>query len=1077
MSLGTGLSTLSLLLGALTGCFCEQCREGAKYSDAIISPNLEMTKIMRVPHAVSMADCTAACCDLSDCDLSWMFERHCYIVNCQHKGNCEPKKMEKVKSYLTFVLRAPQRPVALLGYRQMPSNVIRSMTLQDEPSEEASNLKELSFLSKEHSLDEVSDYPDEYGDMEQNPFQPSIKQKEKEDVNYAGWGLMAPKENGFNSSGASNGDRQEDLADSMDEKVTLEKPANMDGSEGYLVTDHPEELPVITLGPVEKSANELDLQLPNEANSTWWEEVLTPSHNPPPSDILGSLSTVSAQTQTSDLGEPIQDEVPSAPSRAVITQPPARDEVRFPTAPAKLVKDLLVSAGENLQITLPKNEVELHAFVVAPSLSEASCSYEWSLIGHPEDYDGEMEGKHTATLKVSQLPAGTYLFKVTVSAENAFGEGFVNVTVQPAIHVNQPPVAIVSPKAQEISFPTTSTSIDGNQSRDDTKIVSYHWEEIEGPLREMKASADTPVLHLSNLVPGNYTFRLIVIDSDGATNSTLASLRVNEQVDYPPVANAGPDQEISMPRNSITLNGNQSNDDHEIISYEWSLSPKSKGKVVAMQGVRSPYLQLSSMQEGDYTFQLTVTDSAEQQSTAEVTVVVLPEENSPPRAVVGPDKVLTYPVRSTVLDGSRSTDDLGVASYHWENASGPSSLQMENADSAVATVTGLQIGTYRFRLTVKDDQGLSSTATISVTVKEESNRPPKAHAGGKHLLVLPNNSIALDGSRSTDDQGIVSYLWIRDGQSPAAGDVLQGSDHEAVLQLTNLVEGSYTFHLKVTNGKGDSDIDTAFVEVRPDPMKSGLVELILQVGVGQLTEQQKETLVRQLAVLLNVLDSDIKVQKIQAYSDTSTAVVFYVQNGHPFKEIKASDVVQKLHLELLKEKPDFLLFKVLRIDTAACLLKCSGHGNCDPITKRCICSQLWMENLIQRYLNNGESNCEWSVLYVTASALIVIMLLVALAWLCICCCKSRKRTKIRKKTKYTILDNIDDQERMELRPKYGIKHRSTEHNSSLMVSESEFDSDQDTIFSREKMERANPRNIQNGLVKNGVSFSYSSNGR
>lgn len=31
----------------------------------------------------------------------------------------------------------------------------------------------------------------------------------------------------------------------------------------------------------------------------------------------------------------------------------------------------------------------------------------------------------------------------------------------------------------------------------------------------------------------------------------------------------------------------------------------------------------------------------------------------------------------------------------------------------------------------------------------------------------------------------------------------------------------------------------------------------------------------------------------------------------------------------------------------------------------------------------------------------------------------RKRTKIRKKTKYTILDNMDEQERMELRPKYG----------------------------------------------------------
>lgn len=55
--------------------------------------------------------------------------------------------------------------------------------------------------------------------------------------------------------------------------------------------------------------------------------------------------------------------------------------------------------------------------------------------------------------------------------------------------------------------------------------------------------------------------------------------------------------------------------------------------------------------------------------------------------------------------------------------------------------------------------------------------------------------------------------------------------------------------------------------VPSDPKKDGLVELILQVGVEQLTEQQKETLVRQLAVLLNVLDSDVKVLRIQAHTD------------------------------------------------------------------------------------------------------------------------------------------------------------------------------------------------------------------
>lgn len=43
--------------------------------------------------------------------------------------------------------------------------------------------------------------------------------------------------------------------------------------------------------------------------------------------------------------------------------------------------------------------------------------------------------------------------------------------------------------------------------------------------------------------------------------------------------------------------------------------------------MRTPILQLSALQEGDYTFKLTVTDSAGQQDTAEVTVIVQPGES------------------------------------------------------------------------------------------------------------------------------------------------------------------------------------------------------------------------------------------------------------------------------------------------------------------------------------------------------------------------------------------------------------------------------------------------------------------
>lgn len=46
-----------------------------------------------------------------------------------------------------------------------------------------------------------------------------------------------------------------------------------------------------------------------------------------------------------------------------------------------------------------------------------------------------------------------------------------------------------------------------------------------------------------------------------------------------------------------------------------------------------------------------------------------------------------------------------------------------------------------------------------------------------------------------------------------------------------------------------------------------------------------------------------------------------------------------------------------------------------------------------------------------------------------------------------------------------------------MVSESEFDSDQDTIFSREKSERKNSRNALNGSIQNGISFSCGSTDR
>ncbi|MED6282669.1 hypothetical protein CHARACLAT_000913 [Characodon lateralis] len=732
-----------------------------------------------------------------------------------------------------------------------------------------------------------------------------------------------------------------------------------------------------------------------------------------------------------------------------------------PPTPALAVKALVVSAGESVEVTLPRNEVELNAFVVPPPPPGANYAFDWRLKTHPKDYSGEMEGKKGKTLKLSKLTVGLYEFEVTVDGEGAHGQGYVNVTVRPEPRVNKPPVAVVSPKFQEISLPTSSTVIDGSQSTDDDKVVTWHWEEVKGPLREEKVSADTPVLTLTNLVPGNYTFSLTVTDSDGATGSTQATLSVNKAKDYRPVANAGPNQVIQLPRNSITLYGNQSTDDHDNLSYEWSLSPESKDKVLEMQGVRTPILQLSAMQEGDYTFQLTVTDAAGQQDTSKVTVIVQPENNKPPKADAGPEKELTLPVDRTTLDGSKSSDDQKIATYHWRKTSGPDGVKIENADSAIATVTGLEVGIYEFTLTVTDERKLESSDTVTVIVREEKDQPPVARVLSSLPVSLPLRTATLDGSRSSDDKGGLSFQWSRDDSSPAAGDVLNNSDHQVVLFLGNLVVGKYSFTLTVTDSKGQSSTDRGTVEVRPDMWERDLVELVLEVAVSQVSQRQRDLLLRQVGVLLGVLDGDIIVREISAFNEHSTRLVFLVSGGPGRPPLSGRSVTLSLRNKLHKQKNEFLIFKAQRVDTVICQLNCSGHGECDSFSRRCVCHSFWMENFIRAQLGDAESNCEWSVLYVTIASFMIVVAMGTLVWSVVCCCNRRKNKVRRSKSRYKMLEG-EEQDVLELQPPRTTRQKPVPGptSSALMHSDSDLDSD-------EGQEHGHLLRPQNGSLKNG----------
>ncbi len=166
----------------------------------------------------------------------------------------------------------------------------------------------------------------------------------------------------------------------------------------------------------------------------------------------------------------------------------------------------------------------------------------------------------------------------------------------------------------QVTLPNSEAILNAADSTDDSGIVSYVWTEVKRPstaeaLEIDNSDASSPILKLKGLVPGQYIVSLTVTDEDGVKNSTNVNITVNPAIDYPPTANAGSDQVITLPTNSITLYGNTSTDDKQIVAYKWQTSPESASLPADMTGTKSSELHLSNLEAGTYTFILEVEDS------------------------------------------------------------------------------------------------------------------------------------------------------------------------------------------------------------------------------------------------------------------------------------------------------------------------------------------------------------------------------------------------------------------------------------------------------------------------------------
>ncbi|XP_052763495.1 dyslexia-associated protein KIAA0319-like protein [Mya arenaria] len=804
------------------------------------------------------------------------------------------------------------------------------------------------------------------------------------------------------------------------------------------------------------------------------------SENVPVTSVYGDIYSVAKQngaalpftgsTEGAKIG-------PTKAGTIKVTSPVPTTKSSFPptkritTAP---VEQLTVSVGENKILQLPNKEVSLVAFTLPEESKEDPYHYDWTLEAHPEgENTGTMDGKNTNTLMLKDLIEGLYTFRVQVTGTNKFGDALVNVTVIPPARKNVPPVAKVRPTDLVVKLPN-SAILDGSDSTDDDKIVSYLWEVVKGPLQDKSITGDKAILSLTDLLPGNYTFKLTVADSDGATNSTTANVTVIKETDYPPKANAGSDIVIHLPKNSVILSGNMSTDDKGIVSYEW-IKMSGDELTADMQGTRTSELHLSNLQVGDYMFSLRVTDGSGQMSEADIHVYVKPEENTPPVAITAVTVEMSLPLDSILLDGSNSTDDQKVTSYLWQQIGGPTTLVIRDSSEMVTEAAGeIKVGKYEFKLTVKDVEQLTSSATLTVQVKKVANEPPVAHAGGNLEVQLPLGLVTLDGSQSTDDHRITGFHWQREPGSLAAGDILNNSDHQAVLQLVNLVAGRYVFTLNVVDGEGLSSSDKASLVVKEDPHKKDLMELELEADITTFTQDNKEKLEGQLTLLLprqpEEGETRIDIQTISMDTKTGNLrVLFYAMNVLRDTRTYRSGVSTLAQLkEKLLSSANVLDFTVANLDTLVCQKNCSNHGHCDMKTKLCICEPFWTANVIL-YRLHGESNCDWSILYVVIVGFLIVIFCTGAIWGLVFCwqrkrcrCSSCRLRTSRKRHRYSLLQDGDEEETVEL--KSGKKQ-----NSSLMVSESDFSSEEETIFVNNKKSNGHIGKL------NGVSKQYSQN--
>lgn len=217
-------------------------------------------------------------------------------------------------------------------------------------------------------------------------------------------------------------------------------------------------------------------------------------------------------------------------------------------------------------------------------------------------------------------------------------------------------------------------------------------------------------------------------------------------VNRPPSVDAGPDQTITLPTNTISLSGAASDDglpQGGALSVSWT---KATGPgAVSFSSPNALTTNATFTDAGTYVLRLTASDTLLTASD-EVTITVIPR-NQPPVVNAGPDQTITLPEVAN-LSGEVSDDALprgSVVTVSWSKTSGPGAVTFSNPAAAMTTAAFGAPGVYTLRLTASDTD-LTASDEVVITVNPE---PPNATLTLDPSLAGPNVTGASQTMRAT----------------------------------------------------------------------------------------------------------------------------------------------------------------------------------------------------------------------------------------------------------------------------------------------------------------------------------------